>query len=680
MSVQAIPRILNPEKMRRYCEDESGYRRRTTREVMVGTVGIGGQNPIRIQSMTTSDTLDTKETVRQIKELYHAGCEIVRVTAPSIKEAENLKEIRDTLRRDNLHVPIVADIHFTPNAALKAAEFVEKVRINPGNYADKKKFAVLEYSDRAYAEELERIEESFKPLVLKCKTNGVAMRIGTNHGSLSDRIMNRFGDTPLGMVESALEFVDICERYDYHDIVLSMKASNVQVMIAAYRLLAARMMERGMNYPFHLGVTEAGDGDDGRIKSAVGIGALLADGLGDTVRVSLTEDSLHEIPAARHIVGCLRTSPESQTSVSYSFHNPFEYSRRWTQAVEAAVHSMGGVHHVRVELPLTPEDADDVIDPIKKMKSRGDALPDSIRLECGTVPIPEILRQVRSRIDDAQLPINLNLVCGFQAESFDEVYPLADMVTFPMPAEGKDLESTWSSLLKTAVKKEKLILQISVNSGNPECFSRAAQLVSSALNSDFRNIGLEVVGDSLIHPARRFVEILHKLNLITPLALRYVGQDKPVLYDAATQLGTLLCDGIGDSISIVDSSLSVQDNVRLAYNILQACRLRISKTEFISCPSCGRTLFDLQEVTSRIKTKTGHLKGVKIAIMGCIVNGPGEMADADFGYVGASVGRINLYVGKELVERNVDMKQADERLIALIKEHGMWTDAPSGNY
>ena len=388
----------------------SSFQRRVTREVKVGDVGIGGSNPVRVQSMITSDTMDTEACIRQTLDLADAGCEIVRITAPAVKDAANLEAIVKALRERGCCVPIVADIHFKPEAALEAARWVEKIRINPGNYADSKKFKIVDYTDAQYAEELERIRERFSPLVRLCKERGVAMRIGTNHGSLSDRIMNRYGDSPLGMIESALEFAQIARDLDYHDLVFSMKSSNVKVMIEAYRLLATRLDAKGpdWNYPLHLGVTEAGDGEDGRIKSAIGIGSLLCDGLGDTIRVSLTEDSVHEIP--------------------------------------------------------------------------------------------------------------------------------------------------------------------------------------------------------------------------------------------------------------------------VAYAILQAAGCRITKTEYVACPSCGRTLYNLQEATARIKAATNHLKGVKIAIMGCIVNGPGEMADADFGYVGGAPGKVNLYVGKTPVKFNIPQEEAVDRLVDLIREHGKWVE------
>ncbi|MBL7960291.1 (E)-4-hydroxy-3-methylbut-2-enyl-diphosphate synthase, partial [bacterium] len=387
------PLIVQSQRKSKYCETVFSYARRRTREVMVGDIGIGGTNPIRIQSMTTTDTMDTAGTVKQVIELYEAGCEIVRITAPSIRDAENLKNIRDALNHQKIRVPLVADIHFTPNAAMKAAEFVEKVRINPGNYADKKKFAVVDYSDHDYEKELDRIEETFRPLVLRCKEYGIAMRIGTNHGSLSDRIMNRYGDTPLGMVESALEFVSICERYDYKNIILSMKSSNVQVMIAAYRLLASRMGELKMDYPFHLGVTEAGDGEDGRIKSAIGIGALLEDGLGDTIRVSLTENSVFEIPAARAIAGKYNSYNE-KPSFNYTddpdiceARDPYQYGRRWSQTVELPVFNLGGVHHVRVELPLpmSISHTEKAFTAVKNMSKAG--ITDAVRAEIVRVEI-----------------------------------------------------------------------------------------------------------------------------------------------------------------------------------------------------------------------------------------------------------------------------------------------------
>jgi (E)-4-hydroxy-3-methylbut-2-enyl-diphosphate synthase len=690
----AVPRILNPEAISNYCDNPFSYHRRLTREVMVGDIGIGAHHPIRIQSMTTTDTLDTDGTVRQVIDLYRAGCEIVRITAPSIKDAENLKNIRDALRGQGIKVPLVADIHFTPNAAMKAAEFVEKIRINPGNYADKKKFAVVEYSESDYERELERIDEAFKPLVLRCREYGVAMRIGTNHGSLSDRIMNRYGDTPLGMVESALEFVRICERHNYHNIVLSMKSSNVQVMIAAYRLLAARMTELGMDYPFHLGVTEAGDGEDGRIKSAIGIGALLEDGIGDTIRVSLTEDSVHEIPAARSIADKYNRwilHPPKETILELEEpRNPYQYSRRWSQTVEVPSCNFGGVHHVRVEvaLPLRLTETEEAMDKIKRLSASGDiSRTEIIGCEVGGDDDMASLRRVYKSVGNGSVALSADV--GNNFERALEVIPCCDIVVFTPASslDAKEWERQISDVAEALARAEKKAFHIHIRESDIPAFRRgegstaeaiadtAAEFTQICYHRDFKNCFISITHPSMIASYRILTAKLHHMNLNPAVALRYVSaSDRPTLFEASVLIGSLLCDGIGDSIFIDDRGMATDDLIRLSYNILQAARLRISKTEFISCPSCGRTLFDLQEVTTRIKSRTGHLKGVKIAIMGCIVNGPGEMADADFGYVGASAGKINLYVGKELVERNIDMATADRRLVELIKSRNMWTE------
>ncbi len=686
-SLKNIPQILNPSAFTKYNEARFSYRRRFTREVKVGDIGIGGANPIRIQSMTTSDTMDTKATIQQTIALYEAGCEIVRITAPSIKDAQNLKNIRDGLRKAGIKIPLVADIHFTPNAAVEAANYVEKVRINPGNYADKKKFAVLEYSNSAYDAELLRIEETFKPLVLKCKENGVAMRIGTNHGSLSDRIMNRYGDTPIGMVESALEFVRICEAYGYKEIVLSMKSSNTQVMIAAYRLLAARMYELDMDYPFHLGVTEAGDGEDGRIKSAVGIGALLEDGLGDTIRVSLTEDSVFEIPAARAIAkrinGSRMREQKDRLNLERSLNesrNPFQYGRRWTQTVETPPFNWGGVHLVRVGIH---DRAETSLETCLAGDTRAELIYRTVLPESELNNFSEYKTIINK--GGAALAINArhHLTVALASAAF------ADVVVF-CPERGLD-EASWSRALRSVIEKlhEKQALEISLSADSIPEFAFGESVIeamsvtaSHAIRvcAEFKNFSIGLHHKELVYAARAIAARLAKEQQMTPLILHWTPNkdaDHETLFESATALGSLLCDGIGDAVVLDDPGLGVQDILRLSYNILQATRLRISKTEFISCPSCGRTLFDLQEVTARIKSKTGHLKGVKIAIMGCIVNGPGEMADADFGYVGASAGKINLYVGKDLVERNIDMAEADGKLIDLIKTKGVWIDNPN---
>ena len=671
-------------------------------------MSIGGDHPIRLQSMTISDTMDTDAAVAETVQLVDAGCELVRLTAPSLNEAENLRHIKAALNRRGVRVPLIADIHFTPNAALKAAEYVEKVRINPGNYADKKKFAEREYTDSEYEAELERIEQRFKPLVLKLKQYGVAMRIGTNHGSLSDRIMNRFGDTPQGMVESALEFVRICRRYDYHDIVLSMKASNPLVMIQAYRLLAARMDEEGMDYPFHLGVTEAGDGAEGRVKSAIGIGALLEDGIGDTIRVSLTEDAVHELPAAYAIAAPYnrrQTRAESDTPLSLGGgrgrelfderRNPYGYDRRFSHEVDLSGLSMGGGQPVCVELattvPVTDLDGTLAqIDALTVPAQPNDPVCEIVRLRAETPEELHALTSLNERLQQNPAPSLLSL-CVPLADLAD-VPPLAGLAKIVTAPPCEDDPTVWDQHARRALmwsqqRGTALEWRLSLTSVPP--FIRDAH-------------GAALAG--LAHTASRLAElaglfqpcpVVFSLDVPEPLpAYRYLaahldaqGHACPLhlkttvlqgrdgrLYQAAIQLGALLCDGFGDSIQI-DSDAAPDEAVHLSYTVLQAARLRMSKTEFISCPSCGRTLFNLQTTTERIKLRMSHLKDVKIAIMGCIVNGPGEMADADFGYVGSGPGKISLYVGKECVERNIPSDQAEERLVQLVKDHGKWVDA-----
>ena len=583
----------------------STYRRRLTREVNVGHVGIGGLNPIRVQSMITCDTMDTAASIQQSLDLANAGCEIVRITAPTVSDAANLQVIAQGLRNLGCNVPLVADIHFKPDAALEAAKWVEKVRVNPGNYADSKKFKIIEYTDAQYAEELDRIRERFTPLVLLCKERGVAIRIGTNHGSLSDRIMNRYGDSPLGMVESALEFARIARDSGFHDFIFSMKASNPKVMIHAYRLLVARLDELGpdWNYPIHLGVTEAGDGEDGRIKSAIGIGSLLNDGIGDTIRVSLTEDSVHEIPVAQALVapyntatadGRLFAAPGTPLAASEFGGNRLEYRRRASQRVETQGVVLGGEETMRVFTTQTKWDA-----VAHKIGSLGDFKPEIV-LECsGTV-------SVDPRDDDAITKLNAS--------------PEARIVTV---ADGLDLPAIAAFRLLACRLQER-------------------------------------------HP----ILLKDTLRPVAPGASRSFTD---TLLESSTVIGSLLCDGIGDALLINGEGAPVQ-SLRLSYNILQAAGARIFKTDYVACPSCGRTLFNLQETTARIKAVTAHLKGVKIAIMGCIVNGPGEMADADFGYVGGAPGKVNLYVGKTAVKFNIPEAEAVERLQDLIREHGKWVE------
>jgi (E)-4-hydroxy-3-methylbut-2-enyl-diphosphate synthase len=596
-----------------YCADPFSYQRRISREVRVGNVGVGGDNPIRVQSMITCDTMDTEASITQTIELAEAGCEIVRITAPTVKDAANLQHIVRGLRERGCDVPIVADIHFKPEAAMEAAKWVDKVRINPGNYADSKKFKIIEYTDEQYAAELTRIRQRFTPLVELCKQRGIAMRIGTNHGSLSDRIMNRYGDTPLGMVESALEFARIARDLDYHAFIFSMKSSNPKVMIAAYRLLVARLKEEGpdWNYPIHLGVTEAGEGEDARIKSAIGIGSLLADGIGDTIRVSLTEDSIHEIPVAKALIDSVAAvSPTVDTAATtgktekdppFSF-DPFSYQRRPTDKLEREGVRLGGDELVRVVIRKAQH---------QKIAHKIDRMVDYK---------PEIIfenarvMEVDPRDDEAIARVNDSPEAQLVTVKDDVDLPL--IPAFRLLAV--KLQSRHPILLKDIVR-------------HPE-------------------------PSKAIPPVR-----LGMTDFLTTLLI------------ASTNIGSLLCDGIGDAI-LVQGEEAPGQSLRLSYNILQAAGSRIFKTDYVACPSCGRTLFNLQTTTAKIKAATVHLKGVKIAIMGCIVNGPGEMADADFGYVGGAPGKVNLYVGKQAVKFNIPEAEAVERLKDLIREHGKWME------
>lgn len=583
----------------RYCQDLLSYSRRVAREVMVGDVGLGGSNPIRLQSMITSDTRDTEACVAEVLALADAGCEIVRITAQTRVYAANLEHIARGVRSAGCQVPLVADIHFKPDAAIEAAKWVEKIRVNPGNYADKKKFEIREYSDAQYQEELDRIRDEFTPLVRLCKDLGRAMRIGTNHGSLSDRIMNRYGDTPLGMVESALEFARIARDNDYHSLVFSMKASNPKVMIEAYRLLVARLAAEGpdWNYPIHLGVTEAGDGEDGRIKSAIGIGSLLADGVGDTIRVSLTEDSVYEIPVARALAEPFQAASSAPRELVPGFvpsYDPFSYERRCSEEVMVDGTAVGGENTVRV---FTTRDRWDALS--HKIASMGNFKPEVVLETSGVL-------EIDPRDPEAVAAINAS--------------PTPRLVT--------------------------------VADGTPMDLVPAFRLLAGGLQAR--------------HP------VLLKDTLDPPTEN---GDFLGSLLVASRNLGSLLCDGIGDAV-IVRGETAPGQSLRLAYNILQAAGSRIFKTDYVACPSCGRTLFNLQSTTRKIREATGHLKGVRIAIMGCIVNGPGEMADADFGYVGGAPGKINLYVGKTPIKFNIPEEEAVGRLIDLIREHGRWIEPP----
>jgi (E)-4-hydroxy-3-methylbut-2-enyl-diphosphate synthase len=639
-----------------YCNSLTKYSRSRTREVMVGNVGVGGDNPIRIQSMTTTDTMDTQATVEQSIRMIEAGCEIVRITAPSKKDAENLQNIKDELRARGYDTPLVADIHFTPNAAEIAARIVEKVRVNPGNYADKKKFEELEYTDETYQQELQRIKERFIPLVRICKEEGTAMRIGTNHGSLSDRILGRYGDTPLGMVESALEFLRICQEEDYHNIILSMKASNTQVMVQAYRLLIVKMKEENMNYPLHLGVTEAGEGEDGRIKSAVGIGTLLEDGIGDTVRVSLTEEPEFEIPVARELVRRYDTRKKHQNISSISDYpiDSYNYIRRESNKV---------LNIGEKQVPIVMADFS-----LKKKLSPASFFALGYRYSVPTDKwnIGDMASDYVFLGDeeiDFNIPGTLGIVYHYDTwlkhQNEDRVYPfLTHKQYLENPTLSKHLNIVYACLPDLST----------------ELIDRLKSDPTAVLLIDSWN------AHGMAEQRRLFVELINQKCTVPVIIGRAYGnlKEEELQLHAATDMGALLLDGLGDGVFIAAENCGSDQTVnQTAFGILQATRTRISKTEYISCPSCGRTLFDLQETTAKIRAKTNHLKGVKIGIMGCIVNGPGEMADADYGYVGTGVGKITLYKEKEVVQRNIPEEQAVDALIDLIKSYGDWVEAKS---
>ena len=631
-----------------YCMDFTSYSRFPTREVMVGDVAIGANNPIRVQSMTTTDTMDTLGTVEQSIRMIEAGCELVRITAPSIKEAKNLELIKKSLRAKGYKVPLIADIHFTPNAAEVAAGIVEKVRINPGNFADRKKFEVIEYSDQGYEDELNRVSERFSPLIKICKNNGTAMRIGTNHGSLSDRILSKYGDTPLGMVESAMEFLRICEYWNYYDIILSMKASNTQVMVQAYRLLINKMVKEDMNYPLHLGVTEAGDGEDGRIKSAVGIGALLEDGIGDTIRVSLTEDPEAEIPVAKFLAQRYDDlesliSPDLKTKIPY---DPYFYSRRIT----TEVHHIGGVNVPRVFCDLSEFDeiTPESLAPLGYLYS-----PDKDKWHISDQAADYFF--IGKNKISFELP---GLLSGIQHHSSWE----KNKGLFPM----FDIES-----YKNSTKKSKILNFLRTNE---KTFSSELKSILSV--DDTITLIIEHNQKHSLKLQRNFIIDMINHGIKNPLIVwknYFSNSNVEFQLSSAIDLGSLMIDGLIDGLSIQFSSDRSLSN-QTSFGILQASRLRISKTEYISCPSCGRTLFDLQSTTNEIRSVTDHLKGLKIGVMGCIVNGPGEMADADYGYVGTGVGNISLYKGQEVVKKNIPSEKAVDALISLIKDNGDWIE------
>ncbi len=634
-----------------YCPDMFAYHRFSTRAVKVGPLFIGGEHPIVLQSMTTTDTMDTAATVAQSIRMIEAGCQLVRITAPSKNEAENLSNIRSELRRLGFDTPLVADIHFTPGAAEIAAGLVEKVRVNPGNYADKKRFEEIVYTDESYRAELARIRERFTPLVLLCKQHGTALRIGTNHGSLSDRILSRYGDTPLGMVESAMEFIRICRDHDFHDMVISMKASNALVMVQAYRLLVSHMMREGMNYPLHLGVTEAGDGEDGRIKSAVGIGTLLEDGLGDTIRVSLTEEPEAEIPVARMLAERYSNrAGHAPIAPVPSPVNPFAHERRHSRTVL----NLGGKNVPRIVMDFS----------YKKEITAASLFAAGYQY---SVPLD------KWNITDQACDI---IFCGQHQVDFEIPGTLAlvfDAAAYG-PYRGKDRCYPLTSL-SAWLKGDTPEAEVVFVSGN------ATELTETAverLAQDHRAV-LVLTTDNVHGMAEQRAAFFRLMNAgcdIPVIVQRTYGpltEDAFMLY-SATDFGALLVDGLGDGIWISAPDQPVQRINSTAFGILQATRTRISKTEYISCPSCGRTLFDLQETTAKIRARTAHLKGVKIGIMGCIVNGPGEMADADYGYVGTGPGKITLYKEKNVVKKNIAESDAVDELIALIRDGGDWVE------
>ena len=659
--ITSLPALLSTFET--YCNSLTHYDRRVTREVMIGDVPLGASNPIRVQSMTTVDTMDTEGSVQQAIRMIEAGCEYVRITAPSMKEAQNLAEIKKKLRQQGYPTPLVADIHFTPNAAELAARIVEKVRINPGNYADKKKFETIEYTDVSYQAETDRIYDRFSPLVKICQEHGTAMRIGTNHGSLSDRIMSRYGDTPLGMVESALEFIRICEDLGYYDLVISMKASNTQVMVQAYRLLVHKLNEEGLQpYPLHLGVTEAGDGEDGRIKSAVGIGTLLEDGLGDTVRVSLTEEPEAEMPVGYQLVNRYthRVPHNPIPPVEAIPPDPYRYHRRETHEVA----NIGGSNVPRVIADVRSVTHWSYRD-LKHVGHYYLPEPDKWTMNdqgcdyvySGQRPIdfmlPNGLKEIRdypawqSSEDKVH---KLPLFSWDEYERAEEKHPVLNFLRLTL--------DDWSEALRTVLTTDPTLVVV-----------------------------LDTDNEHAMPEQRRFFFGLLEHQLTVPVVIlrKFATPDKEllVLY-AATDMGGLLIDGLGDGV-LLSTELSMTDDKEealnqlahsnsIAFGILQAARTRMSKTEYISCPSCGRTLFDLQETTAMIRQRTDHLKGVKIGIMGCIVNGPGEMADADYGYVGSGKGKITLYRGQEVVKRSVPSEKAVDELIELIREDDRWNE------
>lgn len=656
-----------------YASSLVSYERLQTLEVKIGDLLLGNGHPIRVQTMTTTDTMDTMATVEQSIRCIEAGAELVRITAPSKKEAENLQLIKDELRKRGYHTPLVADIHFTPNAAEIAARIVEKVRVNPGNYVDKKKFEFIEYTDADYIEEIERIRERFTPLVKICKEYGTAMRIGTNHGSLSDRIMSRYGDTPMGMVESAMEFLRIARAESYHNIVLSMKSSNPQVMVQAYRLLVKTMKEEfSACYPLHLGVTEAGDGEDGRIKSAIGIGTLLEDGIGDTIRVSLTEDPEFEIPVCKDIVSRYntRTSSSSLPAIDKMPYDPYQYRRRNTRPV-----SNIGEGHVPVVIADMKAKQDLQPDDFSSIGYRYDAVTDKWNIADAAADYV----YTGSSILEFALPGTLKVLVDhhawIDAPDKDKYYPVFSFADYYNSTGPRSARMNFVVMDVADTASWTPMIELMLKDGSVVCCLKSS---AAPFMMHIRRFLIEMMAQGVQRPVIISVETQQ-------------GTIDQQLIHFSTEAGALLLDGMGDGLWIWNNAeklenikvsgrtyLEVKDNYQFlnntAFSILQATRTRISKTEYISCPSCGRTLFDLQETTAKIRNVTHHLKGVKIAIMGCIVNGPGEMADADFGYVGSGPGKITLYKGKEVVKRSVDSEVAVEELIQLLKDSDAWIE------
>jgi len=638
-----------------YCESLTKYKRRKSRVVHIGDVPLGADYPIRLQSMTTTDTMDTLGTVEQSIRMIEAGSEYVRITAPSIKEAQNLANIKQQLKKRGYTTPLIADIHFTPNAALEAARHVEKIRINPGNFVDRKKFQEIEYTDESYNNELERIHDRFAPLIKVCKEEGCAMRIGSNHGSLSDRILSRYGDTPLGMVESAMEFLRICEEYNYHQIVLSMKSSNTRVMVHAYRLLVNKMDAEEMNYPLHLGVTEAGEGEDGRIKSAVGIGTLLEDGLGDTIRVSLTEEPEYEIPVAKALVDryAHRGEHGKITTNTHFDLNPFEYKPRTTHAVL----NIGGenVPRVMADLSLESKINTETLSQLGYQYFESEDKWGIGDFACDYIFINKMEINFK-------LPGTLGVVQAYSVwkeTHMQQYYPQINPEEY---LNGEDFHPELNFIYLTLTDlSDKLIEKIKKD--------RTTVLLIDTYNEH-----------GMAEQRQIFSKLLAQ-GCTAPVIIGRYYRNLPIedmqLY-SATDLGSLLIDGFGDGVFLATEHCGTSKQInQTVFGILQASRTRVSKTEYISCPSCGRTLFDLQETTAMVRERTSHLKGVKIGIMGCIVNGPGEMADADYGYVGTGVGKISLYRGQEVIQSNLPMEGAVDALIDLMKADGVWVEAES---